>query len=167
MTDITLILRPRPIHGTALDDAVRRHLEGWGYEPVHDPDEFFERLAVVPHALTVDGFIVDAETAIHVSSAIACGMAVDVVYLDPDGWQHRSRTASISALQEMRIGSAADIKKFEGFVRRTGRLCGRSLKRPGVGFERPLLTLTIEPQRKKSPPSRQDDLQQAHLLDYM
>jgi hypothetical protein len=167
MTDITLILRPRPIHGTALDEAVTRHVEGWGHDPVHDSDDFFERLAVVPHALTTDGFIVDADTAIHVSSAIACGMAVDVVYLDSDGWQHRTRTASVSALQEMRIGSAADIKKFESFVRSTGRLCGRSLKRPNVCFDRPLLTLTIEPKRKKAAPSRQDDLQQAHLLDYM
>lgn len=167
MTDVTLILRPRPIYGSALDGAVTRYVEGWGHDPVHDADDFFERLAIVPHALPVGGFIVDAETAIHISSAISCGMPVDVIYLDPEAWQYRARTASVSALQEMRIGSAADIKRFEGFVRRNGRLCGRSLKRPGVGFERPLLTLTIEPQRKKGPPSRQDDLQQAHLLDYM
>lgn len=169
MTETTLIKRPRSIAGTALEAVIIRHLEGWGYEVVRNPDEdVFDRLAIVPHAMTTEGFIVDAVTASHIAAAMACSMPIDLIYLDPKTWIYGTRLASMPVLPAFQVATADDIKKIDGFVKRSGHLCGRSLKRPAVSFANPLLTLAVEPRATpRTLNAPRDDLRQAHLLDYM
>lgn len=169
MSEIALLKRPRSIAGTALDVAIARHVEGWGFDVVYRPDDdVFDRLAVVPHAMTADGFIVDAVTANHISAAMACSMPIDLIYLDQATWPFGTRLASMPVPPAFQIATDADIKKIDGAVKRTGRLCGRSLKRPQVSFASPLLTLAIELRpTPRTLSAQRDDLRQAHILDYM
>ncbi len=169
MSETALLKRPRSIAGTALDAAIVQHLEGWGYDVVRNPDEeVFDRLAIVPHAMTAGGFILDAVSASHLSAAMACAMPVDIIFLDPATWPHGTRLASMKVPPPFQIATDDDVKKFDGFVKRTGRLCGRSLKRPAVSFAKPLMTLAIEPRpTPRTLNASRDDIRQAHILDYM
>ncbi|MBX9910844.1 MAG: hypothetical protein K2Z25_19330 [Beijerinckiaceae bacterium] len=169
MTETALLKRPRSIAGSALDAAIARHLAGWGFDVVYRPDDdVFDRLAIVPHAMTTDGFIVDAIAASHISAAMACAMPIDLIYLDPSAWIFDTRLASMEVPPAFQIATDSDVKKIDGAVKRTGRLCGRSLKRPMVSFTRPLLTLAIELRpTPRTVNAERDDLRQAHILDYM